>query len=1021
MSLVLTIPLSGVLDATLKAAGTNGQASLQEVQHGKTIVVKGKVVDKGGEAVIGANILVKGTSTGAVTDLDGNYTLSVSPNATLVFSYIGMKSQTVAVNNRKQIDVTLEDEAKAIDAVVVTALGIKRSQKALSYNVQEVKSDALTAVKDANFMNSLSGKVAGVNIQRSASGVGGGTRVVMRGNKSISGDNNVLYVIDGVPIGNQADHSRDGSSFGGGTSSEGIGNFNPDDIESISVLTGPSAAALYGASAANGVILINTKKGAAGSVKVNVSSSVEASNVMLLPKFQNRYGNVTGDYMSWGDKLETPSTLNVRDFFNTGVTFNNSFNFSVGTEKSQTYVSASAINSKGIIPNNLYNRYNAMIRNTSKFLNDKLTLDVSASYVREFANNMISYGTYFNPIVGLYLYPRGENFEQERFFERYDDNKGYPVQQWTPGSMGSLDAQNPYWVAYRNIRPEVKDRFMLTGQLSYKILEWLTASARVRLDNTYTEREDKRYASTVETHAKPLGRYNYSNEKFGQRYGDFLITANKGLGEQFRLNATLGTSYEEYDTKGHGYGGQLLVIPNKFTYGNVSPASAAPSESGGNSRKSNFAAFASAELSYKSALFLTLTGRTDKPSQLVNSVNPWIFYPSIGLSGVITDLLSPETKAKIRPVISYAKVRTSYTEVGSPIPFTGLTPGTVTRSMVGGKVSNYDYYPLSDLKAERTRSVEFGLDTRWFNALTLGVTIYQSNTYNQLLAAKLDAGTGYNKMYVQAGNVRNRGIELSLGLDKEFGAFSYSTKFTATANRNRVMELPSNVKNPVDGKIIDLSDIQVGRFRIRVGGEIGDVYANERLKRNDEGYYNYDNPGDAIQKETTEPYKLGSVNSKWNFGWKHDLSYKGFDLSFLFTARLGGIVISKTQAILNQYGVSEESALARDNGGVLLGNYRVDPKAYYSAVEPLDAYNVYSATNVRLQELRLSYNLPKKWLGKVLSNASLSMYATNLWMIYNKAPFDPELTASTGTFGQGYDNFMLPSQRTMGVSVKIGF
>ena len=197
--------------------------------------------------------------------------------------------------------------------------------------------------------------------------------------------------------------------------------------------------------------------------------------------------------------------------------------------------------------------------------------------------------------------------------------------------MGSLDAQNPYWVAYRNIRPEVKDRFMLTGQLSYKILEWLTASARVRLDNTYTEREDKRYASTVETHAKPLGRYNYSNEKFGQRYGDFLITANKGLGEQFRLNATLGTSYEEYDTKGHGYGGQLLVIPNKFTYGNVSPASAAPSESGGNSRKSNFAAFASAELSYKSALFLTLTGRTDKPSQLVNSVNPWIFYPSIGL------------------------------------------------------------------------------------------------------------------------------------------------------------------------------------------------------------------------------------------------------------------------------------------------------------------------------------------------------------------------------------------------------
>ena len=286
MSLVLTIPLSGVLDATLKAAGTNGQSSLQEVQHGKNIVVKGKVVDKGGEAVIGANILVKGTSTGAVTDLDGNYTLSVSPNATLVFSYIGMKSQTVAVNNRKQIDVTLEDEAKAIDAVVVTALGIKRSQKALSYNVQEVKSDALTAVKDANFMNALSGKVAGVNINTSAAGVGGATRVVMRGVKSINSDNNALYVIDGVPIFNVNNGSTSGE-FSSQPGGEGISDINPDDIESMSVLSGPAAAALYGSSAAQGVILITTKKGKEGKVKVEYSNSTTFSNPFVMPKFQH--------------------------------------------------------------------------------------------------------------------------------------------------------------------------------------------------------------------------------------------------------------------------------------------------------------------------------------------------------------------------------------------------------------------------------------------------------------------------------------------------------------------------------------------------------------------------------------------------------------------------------------------------------------------------------------------------------------------------------------------------------------
>lgn len=317
MSLVMALPFSGVLDATAASASLAAPASSAEMQQ-KTITVKGKIVDKSGEPVIGANILVKGTTTGAVTDIDGNYSLNVSPTASLVISYVGMKPQTISVSGRTQIDVTLEDEATGLDAVVVTALGIKRSTKALSYNVQEMKGDVLNSVKDANFMNSLNGKVAGVNIQRSASGVGGGTRVVMRGNKSIEGDNNVLYVIDGVPIANQADR-RGGEGFGGRTSSEGIGNFNPDDIESISVLTGPSAAALYGASAANGVILINTKKGAAGKLKVNVSSSVEAASATLLPRLQNRYGNVNGEYMSWGDKLETPSTLDVADFFNTGV------------------------------------------------------------------------------------------------------------------------------------------------------------------------------------------------------------------------------------------------------------------------------------------------------------------------------------------------------------------------------------------------------------------------------------------------------------------------------------------------------------------------------------------------------------------------------------------------------------------------------------------------------------------------------------------------------------------------------
>ena len=984
--------------------------------------VSGIVLDAADhEPLTGATVSVKGvTGHGALTDMDGKFTIkNIKAGAVLVVSYIGYTTKEVAVGNLSELTIELVSADKQLETVVVTALGIKRSQKALSYNVQEVKNDALTTVKDANFMNSLNGKVAGVNIQRSASGVGGATRVVMRGNKSISGDNNVLYVIDGVPIGNSADRGGDGSGFGSGRASgEGISSINPDDIESISVLTGPSAAALYGASAANGVILINTKKGAAGKLRVNFSSAVETASPFILPKFQNTYGNAAGQYTSWGDKLATPSNYKVRDFYNRGVTFNNSFNFSVGTDKNQTYFSASAINAKGIVPNNKYHRYNASVRNTSKFLDDKLTLDVSASYVRDYANNMISYGAYFNPIVGAYLYPRGQNFDQEKYFERYDAQLGYYVQQWSPGSMG-MDVQNPYWVAYRNLHPETNDRYMLFGSLKYELNKQINFTGRVRLDNTYTERETKLYASTSSVFAKPLGYYSADNSYFKQKYVDFMANYSNALSEDFHLTATLGTSYEEYDNKGQGFGGHLSLIPNKFIFANTNPLQSGGSQS--SLRKSNFAVFGSAELAWRNAVYLTLTGRTDKPSQLVGSVDPWIFYPSVGLSAVVTDLLPEDVRASLRPALSFLKVRTSYTEVGSPIPFTGLTPGTITHSMRSGKVEPFDYYPLPDLKAERTRSVELGIDSRWFGgALTFGATIYQSNTLNQLLETDLDPGTGYKKLYVQAGNVRNRGIEMTLGFNKKFGPVDYNTSVTATANRNKIIKLASGVKNPITGEVFDLTDIAKGRFRLREGGELGDVYASERIKRDANGYVEY-TPGQSLVTEPTEPYKLGSVNAKWNLGWKHGVSFKGFDLNVLFTARLGGIVISKTQAALDKFGVSQASADARNAGGVQLGQgLTIAPQQYYDAVYNLDSYYVYSATNVRLQELSLSYSLPKSILGKTFKNVGVSLYATNLWMIYNKAPYDPELTGSTGTFGQGYDYFMLPSQRTIGASIKLG-
>ena len=990
-------------------------------QQKKTpIAASGTITDAKGEPLIGVSVLVKGTSNGTITDMDGNFKIQAAKGDVLEVSYIGYASQAITLANAQPLKIVMGEDTQTLDEVVVTALGIKRSEKALSYNVQQVKGDDLTAVKDANFMNSLNGKVAGVNIQRSASGVGGGTRVVMRGNKSIAGQNNVLYVVDGVPIGNKADRSGDGTGFGGATSGEGIANFNPDDIESLSVLTGPSAAALYGANAANGVILINTKKGTEGAMRLNVSSSVEFANPFVMPEFQNTYGNLTGDYFSWGDKMEKPSSWEPRDFFNTGATFNNSFNLSMGTEKNQTYISASAVNSTGMVENNKYHRYNVTFRNTAKFLKDKLTLDVSASYVREFYNNMISFGTYFNPIVGAYLYPRGMNFESEKYFERYNNELGYNKQSWQPGGMG-MDVQNPYWIAYRNLRPEAKDRYMLYANLKYDITEYLNVAGRARIDNTYSESEDKRYASTISTFAGDNGRYRYSNEFYKQKYADIMVNFDKQFAQIYHATVNAGASFEEYDTKGHGYGGDLLLVPNKFTYGNVNSAVASVYETGGDSRTQNFAAFASAELSWNSALYLTLTGRADKPSQLVNSKEEWIFYPSVGLSAIVTELLPNSLRESIQPVLGYFKIRGSYTEVGSPIPFTGLTPGTITHKLENGTVAPFEYYPLSDLKAERTRSYELGIDSRWFNnTVTLGVTIYQSNTYNQLLKADMPGTSGYKYMYVQAGNVQNRGIELTLGYDQKFGDFNYNTTFTATSNKNKIKKLASDVKNPVSGELMDLSDIKLGRFRLREGGEVGALYADRRVEKNDEGYIPY-TPGQTIATENTTPFKIGTVNPKWNLGWRHGFNYKGINASVMFTARIGGNVISKTQATLDRFGVSKASADAREAGYVMLGNIKMKPQDYYGTIYDLDSYYVYSATNIRLQEASIGYTLPNKWFGNVVKNVNISVYGTNLWMIYNKAPYDPELTASTGTFGQGYDYFMLPSSRTYGFSLKFGF
>lgn len=992
----------------------------QAVQQNGNHKVTGRVVDPAGEPLIGATIMVEGTKDGTVTDIDGNFTINTTSKAKLVISYVGYTAQTILVGDKTTIDVTLKEVANTMNEVVVTALGIKRAEKALSYNVQSVSSNELTRNKDANFVNSLNGKVAGVNISKSASGVGGATRVIMRGAKSIEGDNNVLYVIDGIPIFNFSGGRDSGIMGEGRVSSEGIADLNPEDIESISVLAGPSAAALYGSNAANGAILITTKKGKEGRVDISFSSSADFSSPLLMPEFQNTYGNRFGSYESWGEKLATPSSYDPKkDFFRTGTNFINALTLNMGNEFNQTFASVATTNSRGIVPNNTYDRYNFTIRNTTRMFKNKVQLDLGASYIKQKDNNMVSQGEYWNPIVAAYLFPRGESFEGIKTFERYDNVRNFPTQYW-PISDSRFANQNPYWTAYRNLAPDDKDRFMFNAGLTYNIFDWLSVAGRIRLDKTFITSERKIYASSFNYFAKENGAYDYYDYKDHQTYIDAIANINKTFGK-FSLAANVGYSYSDYASLTRGYGGNLVLVPNKFSLNNINPSDSKIREAGGDSKVRNVAAFASAELGWRSMVYLTLTGRNDWNSRLVNSSEESFFYPSVGLSGVISEM------TKLPSFISYLKVRGSYTEVGSPVSRSGMTPGTITTPIVGGSLKSTDIYPFTDYKAERTKSYEFGLTARFWKKLSFDFTWYKSNTYNQTFIGELPESSGYKAVYLQAGNVENRGVEMALGYSDNFGGLQWNSSLVYSKNVNEIKEMVKDYYHPLSPKPINIPEVSKdnGRVLLKVGGSINDIYARKVLAKDNQGFVNV-SPSGGMNLETVEPIYLGKTTPDFTMGWNNNFTYKNFGLSFLINARVGGIVTSSTQALLDRFGVSKASADARDAGGVMIPNQGLyDAKKYYTLVatgeNDLAGYYTYSATNVRLQELTLSYKFNSKLFNNVIKDLTLSFVATNPWMIYCKAPFDPELTASTGTYGQGNDYFMQPSLKSYGFSVKFKF
>lgn len=995
---------------------SNGSLSSSSVAK---VTTTGQVVDAKGEPLIGVSILEVGTTNGTITDIDGNFTLSVNEGATLEISYIGYKTQTLPVR-AKLGQIVMKEDTEVLDEVVVTALGIKRSQKALSYNVQEVKGDALTAVKDANFMNSLAGKVAGVQISSGATGAGGAARVVMRGMKSLTKDNNALYVIDGVPVFNTGSSGGEGQ-YGSMGGSDAVADLNPDDIASVSMMTGPSAAALYGSAAANGVVLITTKKGQTEKTNVTVSNSTTFSKAYIMPEMQNRYGTSSGLF-SWGaatDRRYDPS-----DFFNTGTNIINSIALSTGNAKNQTYLSASTTNSDGILPNNSYNRYNFTARNTTNFLNDRLTLDIGAQYIIQNNKNMVSQGQYYNPLPALYLFPRGDNFDEIRLYERYDTDYGYMKQYWPYGD-GGMSLQSPYWIQNKILRTSEKKRYMLNASLKWKVTDWFNITGRVNLDNSDYRNRSEKSASTLTTFCSVNGGLEDAMRQERSIYADVLGNIDKTFGE-FRLNANFGASIYHTSMNQLSIAGDL-IIPNFFQMNNINySANYKPDPQGYDDEIQSV--FASAELSWRNQLYLTVTGRNDWDSKLAFSKHPSFFYPSVGLSAVLSDML------ELPEVISYAKIRGSYTIVASSFDRFLTNPGYEYNAQTHNW-ENPTVYPMDDMKPEKTKSWELGLNLKfWENRFSLDATYYRSNTLNQTFKVDIPSSSGYNKAIVQAGNVQNQGLELALGFRDEWAGFGWSSNATFTLNRNKVIRLASGSVNTVTGEEIQMENMPVGwlgkenvapRVILTEGGSMTDIYVYNQLTRDNNGNIKVDQNGNLSMTSSSTPTKVGDLDADFNLGWTNHFTYKGIDLGVVLSARVGGLAYSATQGILDYYGVSEASATARDNGGIPVNNGLVTAQKYYQTIGSGEGgygrYYLYSATNVRLQELSLNYTLPKKWF-KNVANITLGVVGRNLWMIYCKAPFDPELSAATASnYYMNVDYFMQPSLRNIGFNVKVQF
>jgi TonB-linked SusC/RagA family outer membrane protein len=1019
-------------------------------------VVTGQVVDEDNVPIPSASVQIKGSTTGVAADGSGNFSINASSSDILVISSVNFNAQEIAVGSKSVINVKLTKALSTIEEVVVTALGITRKTKSVGYSVQQISGDEITKAREANVVNSLAGKLAGVRVTSQSGTLGGSSKIIIRGVSSLSSSSQPIFVIDGLPIDNGSPFvSTQSGAAPTGIASVDYGNragdINPDDIESISVLKGASATALYGARAKNGAIIITTKKGKQGRTNVSINSSIRFDNVLKLPKFQNEYAQGTsgifnrGQTNGWGPKIsevqdqQYPNFLgqnetlkaypdNIKNFFETGNTYMNSVSFDGGNENSDFRLGYANTTQDGIVPNQSYKRNNLTL-SAGKTFSKQFNARANISYLGITSKGRPVQSSNNPNIIGNALYTIPRTVDMNKLRDNYIDPATNQQVTLTPSRNGN----NPFWIINNNGYSGNMERTYGNVILNYKPIDWITVTNNLGLDVYNEYRKGVTRNGTI---GALTGAFTEADLYSRTLNNDFTITALKPIAKDLTLKVLAGGNIYEQTFRRFQGDAQELTVDQLYSYSNA----ATVVTQNFNQKKRIVGLFGEIEFNYKDYLFLSATGRNDWSSTLPIN-NRSYFYPSVSGSFVFTEVI-PKISW-----LSYGKVRANWASVGSDdAPYLTdfyYSPQSVAFAQYGYGVTfpfngalAYSLpitYPSVNLKPQKQKGYEFGTELRFLkNRITLDVTYYNSKTTDQIVALAVPNSTGFRTERTNAGTVKNTGIEVQLGIvPVKTKDFSWKIDGNFSANKQTMDELPASI-----GSTYTLasgwSSLQI---RAERGKEFG-IYGTG---------WQRDPNGNIIIDKTTglrtvkSDVRLGDLYPDYMLGINNSFTYKGFNLSFLVDIRKGGSIYSGTVSSLRTNGLAIETGGNRttpliDKGVIDDGTGKYIPNTI--AVQSVEDYwkqnftttnteaNIFDASFVKLREVRLAYAFPQKAFGgsfSFIKGIELGLEARNLWIIHDNVPhIDPEVNFFTNSsLGEGVEFNSMPSTRTIGFNVRL--